>query len=88
MLMFVVIVLFTVFMALLGNKIEDAARKRHKDMVRDLKRDLNYEKPVEQRSCPPHKWSYHPATEKLTCIVCNYVAGSDFDPRGSGDKPY
>lgn len=27
--------------------------------------------------CPPHRWSYHPVTERLTCIVCDFIAGSD-----------
>jgi hypothetical protein len=38
--------------------------------------------------CPPHKWTYHPVTNRLTCTECNYEAGSDFNPRGSNDKPY
>lgn len=27
--------------------------------------------------CPPHKWSHHPETHRLTCITCQYVAGSE-----------
>jgi hypothetical protein len=35
--------------------------------------------PVEEApksDCPPHKWSYHPVTDKLTCTACNFEAGS------------
>lgn len=27
-------------------------------------------------SCPPHKWSIHPVTNKHQCTECDYVAGT------------
>lgn len=39
---------------------------------------LSVKKPVEviaKFDCPPHKWTYHPITQRMTCVVCNYEAG-------------
>lgn len=71
------ILAIVVFVAMLRNASEDAAKERHSEMV-----GLN------RKDCPPHKWAHHPVTDKLTCTICNYVAGSDFTPRGSNDSPY
>ena len=39
------------------------------------KADLNSVAPPKE-DCPPHKWTYHPETSKMTCTICNFVAGT------------
>ena len=35
-----------------------------------------------KKRCSPHKWSIHPATNKLTCTECGYEAGSHENEHG------
>ena len=47
----------------------------------DMEQMEKFKKQV-KKDCPPHRWSYHPVTDKLTCQECNFEAGSGFNPRG------
>jgi len=31
------------------------------------------------KNCPPHGWSYHPQTNKMTCTKCNFEAGNNYE---------
>lgn len=44
-------------------------------LVTLMRAGLNATPPTKE--CKPHKWSIHPATEKLTCTECSYVAGTN-----------
>jgi len=33
------------------------------------------EKELKLKKCPPHKWSYHPQTDRLCCTICDFKAG-------------
>jgi hypothetical protein len=83
MLTFAFILIFIVGFAMLGNKMEADARKKRQKILEELQDEVH----GKEKNCPPHKWTYHPTTERLTCTVCNYIAGSNHEPRGN-DSPY
>jgi hypothetical protein len=51
---------------------EEEGKKRHEEEMNQIR----LEPGQEGGNCPPHDWTYHPVTDKLTCTRCNYVAGS------------
>lgn len=62
-----IVSLFSFFRAL-----EEEGKKRHEEEMNQIRLELGQE----EGRCPPHDWTYHPVTNKLTCAKCNYVAGS------------
>lgn len=74
------ILLIVIGFALFANILDSNARERHRKAMKGLQEDLH------GKSCPPHKWTYHPVTNRLTCTLCNFVAGQDFNPRGENDQ--
>lgn len=73
----ILIVIFSNFI----NWVEQKALERQAKVLSEIKEEVY---PTEKK-CPPHKWSHHPETHKLTCTSCNYVAGTEVP---SSDSPY
>lgn len=85
------ILMLIVWFGILMRFVEKNAREKQKKYLQEAMKEANGEisdSQVSSKRCPPHKWTYHPKTEKLTCTLCNYEAGSDFTPRNSNDNPY
>lgn len=70
--LFIAILLLIVSLGSFLNSLEEEARKKQEQEIEELRKELGHVKD----DCPPHKWTYHPVTNKLTCTRCNYVAGS------------
>lgn len=79
--MIVVILLIVFGLALFSRHMDKKAIESRKKFIAEVRSD------VVGRNCPPHKWTYHPATERLTCTLCNLEAGSDA-PRGGSDYDF
>jgi hypothetical protein len=77
------LLLIIVVFALIGRSLEEAANEKRQKVLKQIHREAH----GFDKNCPPHKWAYHPASQRLTCTLCNHVAGSDHNPRG-GDSPY
>lgn len=76
------ILLFIIIIASLLNALEKAAKEKQDKIINDFYKEFH----EIDKNCPPHKWTYHPKTNRLTCTLCNYEAGSG--SQESGDKPY
>lgn len=66
--MFLALVIFGFYM--LSSALSKQAEEYEKEYAR-LVRNV--------KNCPPHGWSYHPQTNKLTCIKCNFEAGNHYE---------
>ncbi len=54
-----------IFLTFIGMATAEIERKQKEE----------YEKKRNIRTCPPHRWTYHPVHEKLSCINCNLTPG-------------
>lgn len=66
-----IVLMFAITIGSFLKSMEEQARKDHEDSIKELRKELGH-----KEDCPPHKWTYHPVSSKLTCTRCNYVAGS------------
>jgi hypothetical protein len=67
-------IFFALFLMLIVILFFMAAMKAVDEKLIEQQRKF-IEKELSLKKCPPHKWSYHPQTEKLCCINCNFTAG-------------
>lgn len=63
--LFFTIIAILFFMAAMSTIDKKLVEERRKFLEKELK----------LKKCPPHKWSYHPQTDKLCCTACDFVAG-------------
>lgn len=70
----IVLILLIIGYSYFAKKLDEAARQKY---ISEMKREL-------ATDCPPHKWAYHPQTDRLTCIRCNFEAGS-YEPTDNGN---
>lgn len=69
---FIILIAFIFTLFSFFRALEEEGKRRHKEEMSKIRLELGQD----EGQCPPHDWTYHPVTDKLTCTRCNYVAGS------------